>query len=128
MLRCAIAAFAASLLLVCGNASAQVQRAFPADSLRGDIEFVDAPDIKLNGQPARLSPGVRIRDMNNLLVVTNAVAGTRVAVNYTLDTLGLVNGVWILRKDEIANRWPRSVEEAAKYDFDPAAQTWTPKQ
>jgi hypothetical protein len=127
MLRCVVTAALAAVLSLPGLAAAQVQRAFPADSLRGDIAFIDAPDVALNRQPARLSPAARIRDGNNFLVVTNAVAGQRYIVNYTLDTYGLINHVWVLRPEEIKTLWPRTREEAAKMEFDPAAQTWTPR-
>ena len=60
MLRCALA-FAAAFLLA-SPAAAQVQRSFPQNALRGTIVFGTAPEIAVNGQPARLAPGSRIRD------------------------------------------------------------------
>ena len=102
-----------------------VQRQFPAQALRGTLKVVDAPEALLNGQSARLAPGARIRGTNNLLVMSAAITGQTLVVNYTRDTDGLLKDVWILRADEIAHFWPTSAAEAATYTFDPAGQTWT---
>ena len=115
---------AASLLVA--PASAQAQRAFPATALRGAVVIGEAPEISLNGRPARLSPGARIRDASNLVVVPSGLIGSRFLVHYTLDTLGLVREVWILTPQEAAKRpWPTTPAEAERLVFDPAAQSWS---
>jgi len=124
MLRLAIALTAAACLAA--PASAQVQRVFPQNALRGEVVIGVAPEIALNGNIARLSPGARIRDMNNMTVVPSAVIGGRYLVNYTIDPSGLVKDVWILRPEEAAVRpWPTTPDEAAAWSFDPAAQVWS---
>jgi len=125
MYRCAFAVFAAAVLIA--PATAQVQRAFPPTALRGAIVMSDPPDITLNGKAARLAPGSRIRNQNNMLEMAGALAGQRLLVNYTFEnTTGLVKDVWILRAEEAAVRpWPTTLEEAQSWIFDPAAQTWT---
>ena len=124
MLRRALAFAAACLLAL--PVAAQVQRNFPQTALRGAIVFGEAPDIALNGRPARLAPGGRIRDANNMSVVPSAVHGGRFLVHYTVDLYGLVKDVWILTADEAANKpWPTTPDEAAQWSFDPAAQVWT---
>ena len=106
-------------------AAAQVQRAFPQNALRGAIVIGVAPDIQLNGRPARLAPGSRIRDTNNMAVVPSGLTGGRYLVNYTVDTYGLVKDVWILRPEEAAVRpWPTTPNEAQAWQFDPAGQVW----
>ena len=106
-------------------AAAQVQRAFPQNALRGAIVIGVAPDIQLNGVPARLAPGSRIRDTNNMAVVPGGLTGGRYLVNYTIDTSGLVKEVWILRPEEAAVRpWPTSPAEAQAWSFDPIGQVW----
>ena len=42
-------------------AAAQVQRNFSAKALRGEVVFGTPPEVMLNGKPARLAPGARIR-------------------------------------------------------------------
>ncbi|MEP6813791.1 MAG: hypothetical protein ABI990_12440 [Actinomycetota bacterium] len=106
-------------------AAAQVQRAFPQNALRGAIVVGVAPDIQLNGVAARLAPGSRIRDANNMAVVPSGLTGGRYLVNYTIDTSGLVKEVWILRPEEAAVRpWPTSPAEAQAWSFDPIGQVW----
>lgn len=128
MYRCAASLAAAAVLTFSAAAQAQVQRSFPQTALRGEVAFKIAPDITLNKKPARLAPGVRIRGTNNMMVVTGEVTGRAFTVNYTVEPSGLVLDVWILRPEEIKVFWPKSSEEAAKFDFDAAAQRWTPRK
>lgn len=106
-------------------AQAQVQRNFPQNALRGQLVVTNPPEITLNGKAARLSPGSRIKGQDNMIVMSGAAVGQKLAVNYTLDQYGLVSDVWILRKEEIAKTWPKTAIEAAQWSFDPVAQTWT---
>ncbi len=123
MLRFVTALSAAACLVA--PAAAQVQRAFPQNALRGAIVIGVAPDIQVNGEPARLAPGARIRDGNNLAVVPSGLTGGRYLVNYTVDTSGLVKDVWILRPEEAAVRpWPTTPREAQTWSFDLGAQVW----
>ena len=116
------------LWLVVAPATAQVQRNFPADALRGALVIQDAPEITLNGEPARLAPAARIRGPNNMLAMSGALAGQRLLVHYTLDMHGHVKEVWILTPEEAAKRpWPSTPQEAASWEFDAGAQTWTRK-
>ncbi|MEO6407563.1 MAG: hypothetical protein ABIO45_02260 [Burkholderiaceae bacterium] len=116
----------ASLAVACASANAQVQRNFPATALRGALTIRIPPEIVLNGAPARLAPGARIRGQDNMMVMSGALAGAPLLVHYTLDTSGQVRDVWILRSEEAAKRpWPTTPEQASEWIFDPAAQTWT---
>jgi hypothetical protein len=118
----------AALCLAAAPAAAQVQRNFPADALRGALVVEAAPEITLNGTPARLAPGARIRGQNNMLAMSGSLTGLKLLVNYTFDMHGHVKDVWILTPDEAARRpWPATREEAARWEFDLAAQTWTRK-
>ena len=123
MYRC-VAAAAAVLFLV-APASAQ-QRQFPQNALRGALQFVEPPEILLNGQPARLAPGVRIRGQNNMLVLSGALSGSKLLVHYTVDMGALVKDVWILTPEEATKRpWPTTPREAESWSFDTVAQTWS---
>ena len=125
MIRCVAALFLA--LAFAGSALAQtVQRNFPATALRGEISFGQPPEVLVNGKPARLAPAARIRGLNNLLVMSGALMGQRVVVNYSLDPLGLVQDVWILTDAERAKQpWPTTAKDAQTWSFDPIAQVWT---
>ena len=133
MFRCRslLAAFVAPAALIATLAASlpaqaqQFQRSFPQTALRGELTIIQPPELLLNGAPARLAPGARIKGGNNLLVMSGAIIGQTLPVHYTIDTYGLVKDVWLLREDELARKpWPRTAEEAARWIFDPVAQTW----
>ena len=103
-----------------------VTRPFPADALRGELRVLQPPEAELDGKPARLAPGARIRGENNLLVMSGAVAGQKLVVHYTRDLQGLVKDVWVLNAEERARKpWPTTPEQAASWRFDPVAQRWS---
>ena len=110
--------------LATAAANAQLRRNFPADSLRGKLSLDDPPQAVLNGAPARLAPGARIRGQNNMLATTGAFAGQSFIVNYTIDMQGQIKDIWVLTDEEIARLWPTSREQAASWRFDPGTQTW----
>jgi len=125
MPRCVVALLTWFVLLAAAQAQT-VQRNFPANALRGEVAFGQPPDVVLNGHPARLSPGARIRGSNNMLVMSGALAGGSAVVNYVLDSLGLVHEIWILTDAERARQpWPTTAQEAKTWAFDPIAQVWT---
>jgi len=83
------------------TASAQnMLRQFPAAALRGTLEVTAPPNVLLNGQAARLSPGARIKNTNNALVMSASLVGNRLVVNYLPDHQGLVHEVWLLSPAE----------------------------
>ncbi len=124
MYRCAFAGLLAAILI--SPVAAQVQRNFPATALRGNLLIGEPPEVTLNGKPARLAPGARIRGQDNMVQMSGALSGSKLLVHYTVDTYGLVKDVWILRPEEAAVRpWPATPEQAQTWAFDPTAQTWT---
>jgi hypothetical protein len=132
MHRCVSKALALTALAVGANfsislsAQAQTHRQFPPQTLRADLLVTQAPDINLNGQAARLSPGSRIRDANNLLLLSASLSGQTNTVHFTVDEAGLVRDVWLLNAAELSNKtWPRTRQEAVAWAFEPGNQTWT---
>jgi hypothetical protein len=119
-----------TLLLIADGAQAAAASGYPPrklspQSLRGELLVVATPEALLNGQAVRLAPGARIHGQDNMLVMSGRAAGEKLTVNYTADTYGLVMEVWILRPEEIAQRWPKTLEEASSWLFEPQTQTWT---
>ena len=124
--RAAAALIASALFVASGPVPAQVQRNFPQTALRGALVIGEPPEATLNGRPARLAPGVRIRNLDNMVILSASLSGPRLLVHYTLDTLGLVKDVWVLTPEEAARRpWPTTPQQAEEWSFDPVAQTWT---
>ena len=117
----ALAVMAAAL-----PAAAQTSRPFPASALRGELVITQPPEVQLNGRPARLSPGARIRGSNNMLQMSGALVGLPLLVHYTFEPSGGLHNVWILSPDEARRKpWPTTPEDAQRWVFSPAAQTWT---
>ena len=100
------------LALLVTAASAQSEeakpniRAFPKEAKRGELVIISAPDIAIDSKPDRLSPGVRIRDARNSLVLSGTLTNQKWVVNYTRDNTGLVHHVWLLTPDEIKQKMP----------------------
>lgn len=82
------------------GAQESMRREAPKDVILGKMGVVTPPDITMDGKPDRLSPGSRIRDRNNMLVLSAALSGYTVPVLYRRDSAGLVHEVWILSADE----------------------------
>lgn len=123
MYRCAFLTLAAACLVA--PAAAQ-QRSFPQQALRGALVIHTPPEAVLNGQPARLAPGARIRGQNNMLAMSATLVGAKLLVNYTLDPQGLIKDVWILTPLEAERQpWPTTAAQAQAWGFDPVAQIWT---
>jgi hypothetical protein len=122
MIRCALLA---TLLATALPAAAQNHRSFPSHALRGEIVVQQPPAVLLNGRPAQLAPGARVRNANNMLMLTGELAGARWIVHYTIDLQGSLLDVWVLNPAELARKpWPATPEQAQRWAFDPLAQVW----
>ena len=127
MYRCALGALTAvSAFAFVASAAAQ-SRAFPQNTLRGAIVFGEDRQLRLNGRATSLTPGSRVRNQGNMVVLPDTLVGAKWLVNYTLDMGGAqVRDVWILSPDEAAiTPWPRTLEEAQTWTYDATTMTWT---
>jgi len=98
---------AASLLSLGTQVNAQINvRPFPANAERAVMVVTYPPIIQLNGKPDRLSPGARIRGMNNLLQLSGSLVGQNLLVNFVRNPSGEVHEVWILTEAEAALKLP----------------------
>ena len=96
LVACTALAFAASAV------SAQTSLRGAPLGVKPAIIAVSAtpPIIQVDGQDARLSPGARIHDRQNRLVLSATLAGKSLYTVYKRDTLGLVHEVWLLDEEE----------------------------
>lgn len=123
MIRCAALGLAALAFVTL--ASAQVPRLFPAQALRGELSGLAPPDVLINGKPARLAPGARIRNEDNRFEVMGWLAGRKLVVHYTTDPGGQLLDIWVLTTTEMANLpWPVTPAQSQSWQFDPIAQKW----
>lgn len=108
MIRCAsrrvLFALAASLLLGLSSLPARAQESIrrdaPKDVVLGEMTVVQPPVVQIDGRTDRLSPGSRIRDTRNMIVLSGTLAGQTVPVVYRRDAAGLVGDVWLLTPAE----------------------------
>jgi hypothetical protein len=123
MYRCAALGLAG--LAFASAVAAQVPRLFPPQALRGELSGTAPPDVLLNGNPARLAPGARVRNEENRFEVIGTLSGRKLVVHYTVDAGGQLLDIWILTPSERANQpWPTTPEQARAWQFDPIAQKW----
>lgn len=114
------------LIALAAALPSHAQRLFERSALRGELVVKAPPEVLLNGKPARLSPGARIRNASNMLQLSGSLLEQKLLVHYRLDSLGQVHEVWILSPTEAAKQpWPRTVAEADKWLFNPTLQTWS---
>lgn len=107
--RAALMALAA--LGLAPTAQAQtLKRQFPAKALRGKLIVQQPPWVTIDGKTAQLSPGSRIRNTNNTLVLSASLVGQELTVNYLRDGMGLVHEVWILNAVEAAEKRPTAAD------------------
>jgi hypothetical protein len=81
-------------------------RPFPPTAERGVMQVVSPPVVQMNGKPDRLSPGARIRGLNNLLLMSGAIIGQSLLVNFVRSPTGEIHDVWVLTETEAALRLP----------------------
>jgi hypothetical protein len=102
MNRC-IRFFILALAVMAGAVHAQgIVREAPKDVKPARMVITAPPEITLDGKPDRLSPGSRIRDLNNMLLLSGSAVGQSIPVVYRRDSAGLVHEVWVLTAAEYA--------------------------
>ena len=75
-------------------------RQFPPAAKRGMLTVTAPPAVLINGTSERLSPGARIKGVNNMMVMSGTLVGSSVLVNYVRNAQGLIHEVWILSAEE----------------------------
>lgn len=101
LLACAVLA-GLNFLPVSDAAAQGFVREAPKDVKPGRLKVTAPPEVTLDGKPDRLSPGSRIRGLNNLLVLSGSVVGQDLPVVYRRDAAGLIHEVWLLTPEEYA--------------------------
>ena len=102
----ACALLTGAAVLFSTQTSAQQVRDFPVTALRGKLVVQAPPQITLDGKPDQLSPGARIRNPQNMFVMSATLTGQPLVVNYTRESNGMVHEVWVLTPQEAAIKRP----------------------
>ena len=61
------------LIALAAALPAQAQRLFERNALRGELVIKAPPEVLLNGKPARLTPGARIHNAQNMLQLSGSL-------------------------------------------------------
>jgi hypothetical protein len=93
------------------NLGAEAGRQFPPTAQRGRLQVVQGSDVLIDGKPERLSPGARIRGPQNTLVMTGAIMGQELVVNFVRDTHGNLHQVWLLTALEAKQKMKRATPQ-----------------
>lgn len=104
--RSLIGLLATALVLPTVSAFAE-GRPFPVGAKRGVMTPALFPEIEIDGKTRRMSPGGRIFGSNNLIVMSGAIQGSKLAVNYLEDNQGSIQTVWILTAYEAKQAAPK---------------------
>ena len=103
-------AFVVAVLALLCTAHAWAERNFPQTATRGDMTAYQYPAMKISDNVYRLSPGSRIFNEKNLIIMPASLQTQTAPVMYELDTRGDLAKVWLL-----------TAEEALRYPPPPAA-------
>ena len=95
-------ALLASVLALACATQACAERVFPERARRGDMKAYDYPSMKIGDKIYRLSPGSRIFNRNNLIIMPASLQTQTAPVMYTLDMRGDLASIWLLSEEEAA--------------------------
>ncbi len=95
-----VALLAGLLVSSLGSTAQVISRPFPPNAVRGILTVMQPPEVLMDGKADRLSPGARIRGTNNMLVMSGAMVGQAMRVNYTREPNGYIHDVWVLTDAE----------------------------
>ena len=102
----ACALLTGAAVLFSTQTSAQQVRDFPPSALRGKLVVTAPPQVMLDGKADQLSPGARIRNPQNMFIMSGSLVGQDLVVNYVREGSGLIHEVWLLTPAEAALKRP----------------------
>ena len=102
MNRCLASLLFAPVVLMGSALAQEAVRQFPPSTERGAMMVTQPPEVLINGRAERLSPGARIRGVDNLLVLSGQMVGQNYLVNFVREPHGLIHEVWVLTPAEAA--------------------------
>lgn len=92
------------LLAALAFSAAAFERPFPPIAKRGTMSPANHPQIVIDGKMRNLTVAARIWNAENLIEMPAALRGSDFKVNYTEDSQGDIDRVWILTTDEASQK------------------------
>ena len=93
-------AFLVSILAMLSSTHIWAERNFPQNALRGDMKAYEYPAMKIGDKIYRLSPGSRIFNEQNRIIMPASLESRKTPIMYQLDIRGDLSQVWLLTPDE----------------------------
>jgi len=94
------------LAAVCTFPAFAFNRPFPVNARRGTMSLDSYPAITIDGKVRRLSVGARIWNRKNLIEMPAYLHGSDLTVNYTVNSQGDIDRVWLLTPEEASRPLP----------------------
>jgi hypothetical protein len=91
------------LLAFAFTTTALAQRTFPDKARRGDLKAYEYPSMKIGSTVYRLTPGSRIFNRQNLIIMPASLRVQTAPVMYLLDMSGGLSRIWLLTEEEAAS-------------------------
>ena len=92
----------AAILVLAGATQAFAERTFPEQAQRGELKAYEYPSMKIGDHVYRLSPGSRIFNQQNRIIMPASLQVQTAPVMYLLDMSGDLSKVWLLTGEEAA--------------------------
>jgi hypothetical protein len=92
----------AAILVLAGATQGFAERTFPERAQRGELKAYAYPSMKIGDRVYRLSPGSRIFNQQNLIIMPASLQVQSAPVMYMLDMSGDLSRIWLLTGDEAA--------------------------
>ena len=92
----------AAILVLAGATQAFAERTFPEQAQRGELKAYEYPSMKIGDNVYRLSPGSRIFNQQNLIIMPASLQVQTAPVMYLLDMSGDLSRIWLLTGEEAA--------------------------
>src|SRR5258708_32360361 len=92
----------AAILVLAGATQAFAQRSFPDQARRGDLKAYEYPSMKIGDNIYRLSPGSRIFNERNLIIMPASLQIQAAPVMFMRDIRGDLSRICRLRRDQAA--------------------------
>ena len=92
----------AAVLVLAGATQGFAERTFPEQAKRGELKAYEYPAMRIGDKVYRLSPGSRIFNQKNLIIMPASLQAQTAQVMYMLDMTGNLSRIWLLSDEEAA--------------------------